>query len=115
MELTREYFDQGLANLVEKMATKDDLILLEQRLVDYIEEVGQIIIEAVAFNFDKVEKRLDSLELAIKPINTNAYQVKEASPGIQTERLPNLHELVVAAMAKRGRKWPSNPSGQKAG
>jgi len=114
MELTREYFDHGLAKLREQMATKDDLATLEQRLVDYIEEVGQTIVEAVGFNFDKVEKRLDKLEASLKPVNTDSYQLRETSKTDKKDRLPNLKELVIAGMARRGKKWPSSDSpGQK--
>jgi len=115
MELTKDYLDKRLEKQFIRTKVYFDSALEQQTkgLEQYTQDALDGVIEAMASNFDKVEKRLDKLETSLKLVNADAYQLKEAPSPSGTDSLANLHQLVAAAMAKRGRKWPSHPSGQE--
>ena len=65
MELTREYFDKGLANLMEKMATKDDLAKLKSEL------------EAKMVTKDDLKLQLVAQTKELKQYTTDAFEVQQ--------------------------------------
>lgn len=42
MELTKEYFDQGITNILGKMATKNDLKAQSQELKQYVHQAFEL-------------------------------------------------------------------------
>lgn len=58
MELTQEYFDKGLGNLMEKMVTKDDLKL---QLAAQTKELKQYTTDAFTVQQEWMEERFKEL------------------------------------------------------
>jgi hypothetical protein len=110
MELTKEYFDQTIAKMASKedlksFATKDDLKNLGKQLEDYTQEVAQGIIEATDFGFNKIERRLDKVEILLKPMRSDVYQVKDTPKAEEEDIASGVRRVFLEAMDRKGIKW----------
>jgi hypothetical protein len=68
MELTQEYFDKGIANLMENMATKDALAKLEDKLVG---------LEAKMVTKDELKIQLAAQSKELKQYTAEAFEVQQ--------------------------------------
>lgn len=68
MQLTQEYFDKGIANILEKMITKDDLAKLELR-------VGGI--EDKMVTKDELKIQLERQTTELKQYTNDAFETQQ--------------------------------------
>lgn len=59
MELTKEYFDQGLKKLVTKKDLEESLLATERRLIKHSEGLQEELARMVSEGFEDVQRRLD--------------------------------------------------------
>lgn len=92
MELTQEYFDKGIASLMEKMATKEDLASLKVELITKMatkedlkaqgQELKQYVHEAFEHHQDWTEERLKEFAITydvrdrVKKLERDVAQLK---------------------------------------
>ncbi len=110
MELTKEYFDQTIPKMASKedlksFATKDDLKNLGKQVEDYTQEVAQGIIEATDFGLNKIEKRLDKVEILLKPLRFEIHQVKDSPRAAEESIASGFRRVFLEAMDRKGIKW----------